>query len=563
MKTFFAALAEADRTFSKIFQWERTGKFLRKNRYLLVYLLVFAVIAYAYEIFHYSFTMDEETHALLRSAHPGWISQRRWGMYTLSFLLFPNPVIPFVPTLVAVSFTALASFLITHLLSPKNSWEGYLAAPVFIACPVYYYCFMFSLLGYGIGIGLFLSSAAVCLFVSKRCAGRLGALCLMTFCIGIYQAFAVWAAVLFCLYLVAGIIRECDKRPGDYLKEAASFIVLMLLSILCFYVVSEVFFHVFNLQESWYPASIYQTMQWNLSHFRIVFTTLSRAIPQFYLGSEMAYGAPIAGLMYAFPLWLMLTVFMLLRGRQSTAVKVLGLVFLGIALAAPFSLTIMSGERLQIRTHLAIPLVFSALVLFASSVRGGFVRYLLIISSIYCVFQFVVLNHRLAFSNDLTWHADRDFALRLQKSIDDMTVQLAPRGKGHFKAVDIVGRHQRLRHHPLILPGFPGGPEFLEAQGGGSFFEWQQNDPGRILRFMQLLMVEPYKPANLKQRRLLMDASVGMPSWPSPDSLKIVDDILIIKLSDYTPLQLELLCEGSEKRSTVCEQREQSSLPGS
>ena len=135
-------------------------KFIRlctDNRNLFFYMLVIGCVLFSYELVNFSLTIDEELKIHQEIANQVWLKQGRWGMYLLSAMILPNPVIPTIPVLIAILFSALAYIVMMRVFQSQNTAAQYMAAPFFVGCPTLYYVYHFSTLSYGVGIGFFVA----------------------------------------------------------------------------------------------------------------------------------------------------------------------------------------------------------------------------------------------------------------------------------------------------------------------------------------------------------------------------------------------------------------------
>ncbi|GLT17526.1 hypothetical protein GCM10007938_13030 [Vibrio zhanjiangensis] len=78
---------------------------------------------------------------------------------------------------------------------------------------------------------------------------------------------------------------------------------------------------------------------------------------------------------------------------------------------------------------------------------------------------------------------------------------------------------------------------------GRSFFKWGANELLNIATLFNTLGFENFKFAELEYVKPNLDSIRSMPSWPNPNSIRFFDDILVIKVSDYTEAQINLLCK--------------------
>jgi hypothetical protein len=90
------------------------------------------------------------------------------------------------------------------------------------------------------------------------------------------------------------------------------------------------------------------------------------------------------------------------------------------------------------------------------------------------------------------------------------------------------------------MPESPNFPRVQSSTLGASFFEWDGGSPGRIMSFMaslgyELIWISP------QQRAALRTRINAMPSWPDQGSVRLLDGIVVVKFSDYSPGQHRIL----------------------
>jgi len=77
---------------------------------------------------------------------------------------------------------------------------------------------------------------------------------------------------------------------------------------------------------------------------------------------------------------------------------------------------------------------------------------------------------------------------------------------------------------------------------GGSFFSWDNGNNYRIINFFREADVAEYKMVDTKERfDTIKDSIAKMPIWPDPESVKMIDNTVIIKLGNDkgSPLYFE------------------------
>jgi hypothetical protein len=123
---------------------------------------------------------------------------------------------------------------------------------------------------------------------------------------------------------------------------------------------------------------------------------------------------------------------------------------------------------------------------------------------------------------------DADSALT-QRLLPAMQQAGAPLGGGDVPFT-LVGKHEfPFREDAQIQPA-----ELF----GTSFYEQDEGNLYRVYLYMELQGVSGFTPVPLIGRPDLIAAQQAMPSWPAAGSIKLVNGVVIVKLSNPTPPQL-------------------------
>src|SRR5690606_1734605 len=121
--------------------------------------------------------------------------------------LLPDPVTAFISPVVAVFSASLGLGLLIRCFAPgPMGLAGWLAAPIALACPVLFYCYAFTTLGYGVGIGFFAASLGFWVFSHYPGWRKALGFPLLGFAVSVYQPFLLVMAAFFAVYLLARII---------------------------------------------------------------------------------------------------------------------------------------------------------------------------------------------------------------------------------------------------------------------------------------------------------------------------------------------------------------------
>jgi hypothetical protein len=210
--------------------------------------------------------------------------------------------------------------------------------------------------------------------------------------------------------------------------------------------------------------------------------------------------------------------------------KVMILVLGGVLLIVPFAPGLVTRGYLAMRFLISLPVLMLGFLTLGFLSPSRLVRGILGVLGAVCLFQFVVSTNTLFSASRLALEADRTLAARLIVAIDDA---------------------KALAHTPetpyLEVVGYPevhGTPLIPKAETiGASFFEWDQGNIHRILRFLWTLRYDELDALPVERRAGLIDVASQMPIWPAPGSVRVAGDTVIVKFGPYSPLQKQGICQ--------------------
>jgi hypothetical protein len=177
------------------------------------------------------------------------------------------------------------------------------------------------------------------------------------------------------------------------------------------------------------------------------------------------------------------------------------------------------------RHLLGVPVAFAGLVFMAATTKTPRIaRPLLAVLCGVCLLGFVNTANRLIYEQSLVAAADRDLATRIMERAALLGFAVGDRPiRAEFAGA-------------RAMPPSPSLPRVGSSTLGASFFEWDGGNPWRIAAFMRSLgfIVTIVTPA---ERAALHSRIAAMPSWPDRAAVQDIDGVLVVKLSDYTPMQ--------------------------
>lgn len=543
LNNFAHTIQKLDTQLHKLIGIDRLAAFIKTNAYLLIFLSVTGVIAYGYDFFSFALKIDSENHAFSYGPQGAWVAQGRWGMYFLSYLFLPDTVMPFIPTLIAVSGSVVAALFFVHSLSNKRSVADYLAAPITFACPIVYFAMYFTTLGYGVGVGFAVSCLGIYLLKNRTWLSALFAVACFTLAIGIYQAMLPLIATLFCLQVVSTIIEEKNLSFISLLRRGFIFAGVVALSVLLNQIISL-------LVMKWLNVAFDANYMMSFVNFEITPAYLIETLRKtaniawlYYSGDSSYYLQNLGALKVLFVFTLIVSMFRILTASSSLIVRLVGILLLLFAIAAPFVMHMMNAGYMPPRSVLGVSYVFAGLIFFTASVPSKVLRLIVGVLAIYCLYNFSVANNRYAFSSQMVWYADRELSVQMLNRIYIAINKLPQKTDPNAQfPLEIVGWLE-----------YPQTPVLVQREViGASFFKWNAGDVDRVVRLFETMGISDYRSATKQERLSVIEEAKSMPSWPYEGSVDIVNGIVVVKLRDYNSNQLMRICTPPDDNNPAC-----------
>lgn len=543
MKGVFQKIQDLDASLSYITGFNWLTAFVRDNRALLIFLCVIGVIAYGGDIFNFSLNIDSENHAFDYGAKAGWVAQGRWGMYFLSSILLPDAIMPVIPMLIAVAGSAIGALFFVHTLSSSRSIADYLAAPIAIACPVIYFAFYFTTLGYGVGIAFAVTSYGMYMLTRWTRGGAIVAALCFCFGIGIYQAVMPLIAVIFLLYLVSSVIQVKNISAITFIKQCAVFFLVMSLAYLLYEIVKycSLRYVKISFDSGYMSGFISYKNTWE--YFS---TTIEKTLPKaynYYTGGSAYYLYDLLVLKVLFFLTLGFSILAIARSTNSWLVRILAVLALLLAITAPMLMHVLNSGYMPPRTVMGVPQVLAGMVFFTMSSRSNALKSITAVLVIACVYKFCVINNRYSFSNAMVWQADKDLSLSIQQRIATVLPKISS-AKDHHAV------------YPIELVGwveYAESPILTQREVvGASFYKWGAGDVERVERLFRTMAVFNYRAATQAERISVVEEAKKMPDWPYEGSVDVINGVIVVKISEYNPNQFLRMCSPPFDTDPVC-----------
>jgi len=518
-------MAEIDK-----FEWAADLKGYISDRELVACTVIIAIIVNFVHLSSFSLSIDEELASFAVQPWKLWIAQGRWGMGLLNLVLPDYAPIPFISTLIFIIGITVAALWLAQLVS-KTRHEALFFSGFFVASPIWLNITEFNTLAAGTGIAMLITALALKLVSLERvlpviCAG----LC-VGFAIGIYQSLIIVYTIGCVVLLFPGCYFWFDKKYAAVASFRRFFwIAVSFLIAAIFYILMQRMLLFASGQHTTYIDSYVQVGEL----FAAPKSTISRVLAEtggllfgtdsVYLGwGRLLLVAPAVGFLYG--------VICIVRHGSSDYVRallsILALVLIVLSCAA---LIVMAAGRMPVRALIGFPFLFALLAINSYRIEFFRARWPQWIFFGYAMLICVWIGAALFYADKVVRQRDQLMATQIASVVNSIA-------------------HPSLHNSiPFVLVGEHSFPDEGVARHvqifGSSFFEQDGGNPYRVAAYLRFLGVEGLQPLPITRLQKYVLQIRGMPSWPKPGSVSIIDHVLVIKLGDVS-YQQQLLLDAS------------------
>ena len=488
---------------------------------------------HGYEIFQYTLSIDEEL--MFGTTDPlRYIRRGRWGATVVSWLRTPLPVTHMMAGLVLYG---AAFVLLIRRLQVKN-WESVIvAAGMFFGFPVLLYAFAFSNLAPIVGLGTFLSVCALYTATERTWSRFLLAALLVAFVIAIYQSLFFFLLVIFLADLARQIWLAHEFDWNSQRRRFAWYGSIVICGLLFYALISWFLLKVSSQKLEYLPSYVRPDIL--AAHPTAILRRTLEQAGRFYSGGASAFvGFAQPYRLFAFISIAILIWTVAIGWRKSKGAGLLWALLLAAILAAPFVQHPINNGDMPYRTLISLPAAVAILCLFATEAAGPRIRrWILLPIMAVVLIQFSAINNKQYYAGHWALERDKVLGILILSRIEEMF----PNEKAFTIAVVGQGPGKR----DALIPKVP------SSTLGASFFRWDGGNRGRVASFLDFLSNSEFKSASDAQMEKAFEAAATFPSWPDKKSIaRLADEVVLIKLSEPTKRQLQLLC--NHRQSEFC-----------
>lgn len=486
-------------------------------------LISIAIILNIIPIVNFFLSIDDEVGAS-RTDPSIWIADGRWTAFLVEKFIFPQPVMPFLPNFFFYICLALSYMLLLRSFRLQLNWMTMLAYGVLVVHPIWWFIGEFYSNIPSTGIGILTLSTGIYLFsrFEPRTNDKGGLITKILACgfmlalsIGAYQSLAMF-------YISAGLgvtlfkYRK-ENQQYDHVFKPTFRRVMFLLGTVIFGAL--LYMTINKTAQFFYPSKRgyidnFLRIQDLIDYPSLIVNLAIAEAFKLYSGSSQSYGVAFSSSALVLGLAIILLV------TQKTWKAASGMALLvSTMLITPFLLNFITGGiYLPLRAMLSVSLIIWIATIVTLE-KEGILRIVGASLAVFMLFQMLSVNAQYSASTILATNHDRFTAEAIYARIAKVIPNF---DRASRVEVDVYGK----------LPFNSRYPAPPTSTMSSSFFDWDNGNVRRMVRYMQLVGFNNLHPAQYQQRVKLTPEFAGMPIWPAEGSVRFKDGVVLIKLGD-------------------------------
>ena len=486
-------------------------------------LLCIGIVLNLIPISNFFLSVDDEVGAF-RTDPSVWIADGRWTAFLVEKFIFPLPVLPFVPNLFFYVCLAASYMLILRSHNLTFTKLTAFAYCVFVAHPIWWFIseFYSNLPSTGLGvlclsISLYIVSrvdlsteANKAKFLALACASLL-----LAAAIGAYQSLVMFYLAIGIGMIIFAAKADTTSLPGGLrplFKRMALIAAVFLCGLILYALINKIAKHFYPANPGYLDSFL--KLNALLENPLLITKLTTNEIFKIYTGSAQTFGVDffISAIMLGLATLLLIT-------QRTWKASARMMLFIAALLISPFLLNFVTGgNNLPLRSMLAVSFVswFSVMIILEYQ---GRIRALGLALSAILIFQIVTINGQYTASTLLATSHDRFTAEEIYKKIAESNPHFDRNARAH---IDIFGKMSFNTRYP--------SPD--SSTMSASFFDWDDGNANRMIKYMQLVGFRNVFPLQPVDRIALTPKFKDMPVWPAPGSVRLDNGIYLIKLSE-------------------------------
>ncbi|EGV28581.1 hypothetical protein ThidrDRAFT_3649 [Thiorhodococcus drewsii AZ1] len=485
------------------------------------HLFLIFFVSYAYEITNFNISIDDEILAYQSASK--FVDLGRWLFPLIRESFWPQVITPLGPYILFGLCIALGYLYILRAFGIfRPALFHYSAFAAFILFPIWPAQLEFNANVIPLGVAtlaistsILLASRPIDTSFSKGVWHIIAPAALISIAAGAYQS-----AVLIYPVIITGVFLQNRLKPtfSPATKNTRHVIAatsILLLGCIIYLAIAAIAMKIYGIPPSPYGSSFV--------NIKTLFSAPQNALSgmmQNLWNVYFAWWKPFGTASYAIPTTILTGAAIALYAARDSRQKILW-VLLGVTLilASPAAFCLLSGHELPLRTLLGAPFALLVLLLlFYHSTNSDTTRKAALAAALLIALEGLYIQSIHQARSALAQKHDMLLASAINTDIL-RTPNLPKRGP---ITIDFSGA----KKFESVYPALP------TTTAGASFFEWDGGNPYRMVKYMNLIGYHRYIAVDQETRARIAPHYSTMPEWPLEGSIKVVDGVVLIKISD-------------------------------
>lgn len=522
---FYKPLSEKEKSWS-LYSFGGFIAFLRTFSLQHLVTLVILLIGYGLKVFSTVFSIDTEAIMEIPTGPYGlyhsWLQLDRFGLIVFKYLSgtywYNNALASFLTVFFLFAATLLWSYLLNEAFRNSNFRfrPGFFSC-IFIASPVLAEMLGFLLLGPEVAIAMGLVAlslmASTTAYNTKRSRYYILAILLGSI------AFSMYLAVVTLFITGTAILAIIEK---DISKKTSKLSFLFLVSFGAIFCISYVIYTCANkvaqlITNTVTNSYITEQSHWGKEPLTKTFSNIANHAFELYHGYGIYYSAFFTLMLAAF---LVIQIIRVVK-RRTSVLSLLISILIGLS---PLMMSIILGSNPSVRTELSYSLAFAFIASFVASFAatkkiGDIAAWICILA---LAFNQASITNRIFYSEKIRFETTTQLAYEIKSRIDQLDLGAEP-----TQPVVFIGQPDDACNSSCY-------PESdLQGLTGRSVFRLTVSAAqGTYVKnhFMSGIGIK-YRGSTEKQLSQALTISQKMPRWPAKNSVKVSENIIVVKLS--------------------------------
>ena len=492
-------------------------KDLKADRKKLIFAFFAVIVIHMYKFVNYLPTWDSV--GAINYRWTGLANHGRWFSGVFTNLLTSPYDLPWVEGLVSAVFLALSAVLLIRIFKAENKPLSYLSIILFVCLPSVASTFAYMHLSACYTGALFFAIVAtyLCISAEKKYYVPIAAL-LLALSIGTYQIYFPLAVLLFIYYIATELLNE-NKKLRDYKKSILMFVIACVAGAIVYFVINKIFMGAFNIESSSYQGGTEIKIQTVSQYLIAAKVSIASFLRFFFVGKKITLYGIINVLIIILTLILVFKC-IILNKKLSVKRRILICILFLTVIPLTYSFYFLSDEVFyhslmetgNYFVYLLIPVLVSR---FETNIKSFFKNTACVLLAVLCFYNFVNANiayQKMSMSYEKTTYAMSETAAKIDALTD----------KEH-KTVTVIGSYPKGDETIECIPSIMGAST--------NNFIWIEPHFGL---FAKHYLGRDYEFASNQKKKEITETQEfeEMDSYPNGEYVKIIDDIIVVKLSE-------------------------------